>query len=65
MVVEILCEARQQIRSIVGLCEEFDIRRSRAKVTHQNDFFISSPSINLESQSTTTPPWLALVLVLV
>ena len=39
MVEEILCEARRQIRSIVGLCEEFGVRRYRAKFTHQNDFF--------------------------
>ena len=38
MVVEILCEARRQIRSIVDLCEEFGVRRLRAKFTHQNDF---------------------------
>ena len=33
-----LCEARRQIRSIVDLCEEFGVRRSRAKRAHQNDF---------------------------
>ena len=38
MVVEISCEARRQIRSIVDLCEEFGVRRLRAKFTHQNDF---------------------------
>jgi hypothetical protein len=38
MVVEILGEARRQIRSIVSLCEEFDVRRYRAKFTRQNDF---------------------------
>ena len=26
-----LCEARRQIRSIVELCEEFEVRRSRVK----------------------------------
>ena len=38
MVEEILCDARQQIRSIVNLCEEFVVRRSRAKFTQQNNF---------------------------
>ena len=33
-----LCDARRQIRSIVNLCEEFGVRRTRAKRTHQNDF---------------------------
>ena len=39
MVEEILCDARQQIRSIVNLCEEFVVRRTRAKFTHQNNFY--------------------------
>ena len=34
-----LCEARRQIRSIVGLCEEFGDQRPRAKRAHQNDFY--------------------------
>ena len=29
---------RRQIRSIVSLCEEFGVRRTRAKFTNQNDF---------------------------
>ena len=33
-----LYEARRQIRSIVGLCEDFGDRGSRAKRTHKNDF---------------------------
>ena len=33
-----LCDARRQIRSIVGLCEEFGVRRTRAKRANQNDF---------------------------
>ena len=41
-----LCEARRQIRSIVDLCEEFDVRRSRAKRTNQNDFY---PKYDLRS----------------
>ena len=39
MVEEILCDARRQIRSIVNLCEEFVVRRTRAKFTHQNNFY--------------------------
>ena len=31
-----LCDVRRQIRSIVGLCEHFSIRRPRAKRAHQN-----------------------------
>ena len=46
MMEEILCDARRQIRSIVKLCEEFGVRRTRAKFTHQNDFY-SSVSSNL------------------
>ena len=38
MVEEILREARRQIRSIVSLCEEFGVRRTRAKRANQNDF---------------------------
>ena len=38
MVVEILCEARRQKRSIVDLCEHFGVRYTRAKFTRQNDF---------------------------
>ena len=38
MIEEILCDARRQIRSIVSLCEEFGVRRTRAKFTNQNDF---------------------------
>ena len=34
-----LCEARRQIRSIADLCEEFGVRRYRAKRVNQNDFF--------------------------
>ena len=45
MIEEILCDARQQIRSIVNLCEEFAIRRTRAKFTNQNDFYSSSVSV--------------------
>ena len=41
-----LCEARRQIRSIVSLCEEFGDRRSRAKRTHKNDFFILFVSLH-------------------
>ena len=40
-----LCDARQQIRSIVGLCEEFGDRRTRAKRINQNDFFYNLPPI--------------------
>ena len=45
MIEEILCDARQQIRSIVNLCEEFAVRRTRAKFTNQNDFYSSSVSV--------------------
>ena len=40
MIEEILCEARRQKRSIVNLCEHFDIRCTRAKFTNQNDFSV-------------------------
>ena len=40
MVEEILCDARRQIRSIVGLCEEFGTRRIRAEFTHQNNSYL-------------------------
>ena len=36
------CDARRQIRSIVSLCEEFGVRRTRAKFYTQNNFHISS-----------------------
>ena len=35
-----LCDARRQNRSIVNLCEEFGVRRNRAKRTNQNDFLL-------------------------
>ena len=35
-----LCDARRQIRSIVSLCEEFGVRRTRAKRANQNDFIV-------------------------
>ena len=38
MIVEILCDARRQIRSIVSLCEEFGVRSVRAKFANQNDY---------------------------
>ncbi len=38
MIELFLCEARRQIRSIVNLCEEFGVRRTRAKRANQNDF---------------------------
>ena len=41
MIELFLCDARQQIRSIVGLCEKFGVRRTRAKRVNQNDFIIS------------------------
>ena len=40
MVEEILCDVRRQIRSIVNLCEEFGVRHTRAKFTHQNNFYL-------------------------
>ncbi len=39
VVEEILCDVRRQIRSIVNLCEEFGVRHTRAKFTHQNNFY--------------------------
>ena len=30
---QILCDVRRQIRSIAILCEEFDVRHTRAKFT--------------------------------
>ena len=50
-----LCEARQQIRSIVELCEEFGNRRARAKYIHQNNFYckiVNDETIFVRSEAT-------------
>ena len=46
MIEEILCVVRRQIRSIVSLCEEFDVRRTRAKRANQNDFYCALKTAN-------------------
>ena len=46
MIELFLCDARRQIHSIVDLCEEFDVRRTRAKRANQNGFY---PKYDLRS----------------
>ena len=42
MIEGILRQARNRVRSILDVCEEFDVRRSRAKRVNQNDFHFLS-----------------------
>ena len=49
MIELFLCEARRQIRSIVDLCEDFDVRRSRTKRANQNDFYFNIVTARLRA----------------